>query len=115
MMLAIGGWLGLLTFSGLILLWRNSLYSNQLFLKAAFFSIPLPFICNELGWFAAEIGRQPWIVYNILRTSDGTSITVSTGEILFSIIMFTLVYSLLFGLWIFLLKRKVEQGPQITA
>ncbi|MCP4602978.1 MAG: cytochrome ubiquinol oxidase subunit I [Proteobacteria bacterium] len=103
-----------LTGLGLLLLWKKKLYDNKLFLKLAFISIPLPIITNELGWIAAEVGRQPWIVYRVpgMRTSDAVSVSVSAGEILASIIMFTIIYSLLFFLWIYLLKRALKKGPE---
>jgi cytochrome d ubiquinol oxidase subunit I len=99
---------------GILLLWRKKLYSNKLFMKLAFFSIPLPIITNELGWIAAEVGRQPWIVYRVpgMRTSQAVSISVTAGEILASIIMFSVIYTLLFFLWIYLLRRAVRKGPE---
>jgi cytochrome d ubiquinol oxidase subunit I len=60
---------------------------------------------------SAEIGRQPWIVYNLLKTKDALSKSVSSGEIIFSLILFTLIYALLFLLFIFLLDRKIKHGP----
>ena len=103
-----------LTGLGLLLLWRGKLYDNKLFMKLAFWSLPLPIIANELGWIAAEIGRQPWIVYKVpgMRTSEAVSVTVSAGEILFSIIMFGVIYALLGFLWIYLLRRAVVKGPE---
>ncbi|RYD03934.1 hypothetical protein N752_17785 [Desulforamulus aquiferis] len=111
LMVALGLYFIALTCWGFWLLIRNKLYDNPLFLKLAFFSIPLPFITNELGWIAAEVGRQPWVVYNLLRTADGVSITVPAYQILFSIIMFALIYVVLFSVWIFLLRKKINLGP----
>ena len=76
-------------------------------------SIPLPFIANELGWIAAEVGRQPWIVYRVFKTSDSISTTVPGGQVLASMIMFVIIYILLFALWIFLLRREIRQGPKL--
>lgn len=103
-----------LTGLGLLLLWRDKLYDNKLFMKVAFWSLPMPIIANELGWIAAEMGRQPWIVYRVpgMRTSEAVSVTVSAGEILFSIIMFGVIYALLGFLWIYLLRRAVVKGPE---
>jgi cytochrome d ubiquinol oxidase subunit I len=95
---------------GVLLLLRGRVYDNRLFLKAALWSIPLPFIANELGWITAEVGRQPWVVYRVLKTSDAASVSVSSGEILFSIIMFGAIYVLLFALWVFLLRRQIAHG-----
>lgn len=97
---------------GLLLLWSGRLYENRLFLRAALWSIPLPFIANQVGWFSAEVGRQPWAVYHLLRTSDAASPTVPAAQILFSIILFALVYSLLFVLWVYLLRREILHGPE---
>ena len=91
---------------------RGTLWSSRTLLKAFVWSIPLPLIACQLGWIAAEVGRQPWIVYRLLRTSDAISTTVPAGEILFSIILFGLVYAALGALYVFLLVRKVRQGPE---
>ena len=101
-----------LTALGLFLLWRRKLHENRLFLWAALLSIPLPVIANELGWMAAEVGRQPWIVYGLMRTDQAFSTTVPAGQILASIVMFSVIYSLLFCVWIFLLRRKLLKGPE---
>ncbi|MDJ0762505.1 MAG: cytochrome ubiquinol oxidase subunit I [Myxococcota bacterium] len=102
------------TFLGLVLLWKKKIYNNKFFLKLAIISLPLPLITNELGWIAAEVGRQPWIVYQVegMRTSQAVSKTVSAGEILASIIMFSVLYTLLFCLWIYLLRRAIRKGPE---
>ena len=97
---------------GLILLGMKKLYRSRFFLRLFLISIPLPFIANELGWIAAEVGRQPWIVYHLLKTSQAASIAVPASHILFSIIMFCLIYSLLFCMWIFLLRREIRKGPE---
>ncbi|MBF0364227.1 MAG: cytochrome ubiquinol oxidase subunit I [Oligoflexia bacterium] len=85
----------------------------DLFLKIAFWSIPVSFIANQLGWAAAEVGRQPWVVYNLLKTSDSVSVSVPASHILASIILFSVIYSLLFILWIFFLRLKVNKGPEV--
>lgn len=71
----------------------------------------LPQLANQFGWFAAEMGRQPWVVYGLLRTSDALSVVVTANQVLFSLIMFTLIYLLLFLLFIYLLDRKIKAGP----
>jgi cytochrome d ubiquinol oxidase subunit I len=65
----------------------------------------------QAGWFTAEMGRQPWIVYNMLKTSDGLSRAVHANQVVFSIILFTLIYTLLFITFIYLLNRKIQHGP----
>jgi cytochrome d ubiquinol oxidase subunit I len=95
---------------GVFLLWKKRLFSNNLFMTIALWSIPLPFISNELGWITAEVGRQPWIVYHLLKTRDAFSVTVPAWQVLLSIIIFCLIYILLFGVWVFLIKRQLERG-----
>ena len=78
-------------------------------------SVLLPQIANQAGWFTAETGRQPWVVYGLLRTSDALSKAVTANQVLFSLILFALVYALLFVLFIFLLNRKIQHGPEHKA
>jgi cytochrome d ubiquinol oxidase subunit I len=95
---------------GVYLLYRKRLWNRTKFLKLLVWSIPLPLAACQLGWIAAEVGRQPWIVYRLLKTTDAVSITVTSGELLFSLILFTIVYALLGGLYIYLLVKKVRHG-----
>ena len=74
-------------------------------------SVVFPFIANEAGWFTAEMGRQPWVVYNVLRTSQGVSRGLDVGQVIGSLIMFSVIYIFLFTLFIFLLNRKIQAGP----
>lgn len=75
------------------------------------FAVAGPQICNQAGWFTAEMGRQPWIVYNMLKTSDGLSRAVAANQVVFSIILFALIYILLFITFIYLLNSKIQHGP----
>ena len=70
---------------------------------------------RALQWFAAEMGRQPWVVYNLLRTSDALSKTVKAEQVLISLIMFTLVYATLLVLFLYLLNKKIKHGPDSEA
>jgi cytochrome d ubiquinol oxidase subunit I len=70
-----------------------------------------PQVANQLGWFTAEVGRQPWIVYGLMRTVDAVSVSVGAGQILASLVLFSLVYLLLFVLFIYLLDQKIRHGP----
>ena len=79
------------------------------------FSIPLPHLANQFGWIAAEVGRQPWAVYKVLRTSEAASVVVPAGQILFSLIMFSLIYILLFYVFIKILVKIVKKGPAEVA
>jgi cytochrome d ubiquinol oxidase subunit I len=112
LMVALGMYFIALTAFGIFLLWRKRLFENRLFLKLALWSIPLPFIANELGWISAEVGRQPWVVYHVLRTRDAISTSVPVEQLVFSLIMFALIYILLFAVWLFLIRREIRHGPE---
>lgn len=107
LMLAIGG-LGFLYF------WHGSLFEKRWLLWLLVFSVLGPQIANQTGWFAAEIGRQPWIVYGLLRTPDALSAVVKANQVLSAMILFTLVYMLLFAVFIYLLNDKIQHGPDET-
>jgi cytochrome d ubiquinol oxidase subunit I len=74
------------------------------------FSVVLPQIVNQVGWYSAEVGRQPWVVYNLLRTSDALSENVRAEQVVFSLILFTTIYVILFSLFIYLLNKKIQTG-----
>ena len=96
---------------GVWLLARKKLASSRRYLKFLLFAVPLPYLANETGWIAAEVGRQPWAVYKILRTSDAVSATVPAGNILFSLILFTAIYALIAVAGLTVLLRTVRGGP----
>jgi len=110
-MVAIGMFLIGLTLYASFLWWRGTLFEKKWLLRIFAFSVLLPQIANQVGWFAAEMGRQPWIVYGHLRTSEGFSQEVSSNQILFSLILFLVVYALLFLLFIYSLNKKIKHGP----
>lgn len=112
LMIAIGGWLIFISLLGIIAWNFGFLFENKILLTIMMFSVLGPQIANQVGWFAAEVGRQPWIVYNLLKTSDALSESVTANMVLSSLIMFTLVYLLLFFLFVFLLDRKIKHGPE---
>jgi cytochrome bd ubiquinol oxidase subunit I len=103
------------TLLGMFLWWRGTLFQHRWLLWVYVFSVIGPYVANELGWAAAEVGRQPWIVYGVLRTADAFSPSVSAGQVLGSIIMFSFIYALLFIVWIFLMNRKIHRGPEMLA
>lgn len=92
-------------------LYKKKLWEQTKLLKVLTWSIPLPLIACQLGWIAAEVGRQPWIVYKLMKTKDAVSITVGAGEILFSIILFGLIYVMLASSFLFFLLKKIKHGP----
>ena len=100
---------------GVWLLWRNALYRARWFLWIACCAVPLPFLANELGWMAAEVGRQPWIVYGVMKTAAAISPTVPAAHILASLILFTVIYAALFIVWVAALRRAILRGVEDPA
>ncbi len=94
------------------LLWRKKLFTSLWFLKILVAAVFLPQIANQVGWYSAEVGRQPWIVYGLLRTSDALSKAVSQNEVILSLVLFTIIYIMLFLVFIFLLDKKIKHGPE---
>jgi cytochrome d ubiquinol oxidase subunit I len=94
------------------LLWRGKLYSSRWVLWPILLSFPLPYIANTAGWMTAEIGRQPWLVYNLIRTSQGYSTHVGAGTSLFSLLGFLGMYTVLSILWVMLVYNIIEKGPE---
>jgi cytochrome d ubiquinol oxidase subunit I len=111
-MVAIGMTLIVISILGIIFWRRGTLFKKPWMLKLLVISVLGPQIVNQLGWFSAEVGRQPWIVYGLMRTSEGFSKVLSADQTLFSLILFFLIYVLLFILFIFLLDRKIKHGPE---
>ncbi len=111
LMVAIGMVLIALSIGSLVLSLMGKLHNFTLLLWVLVFSVLLPMIANQVGWIAAEVGRQPWIVYGEMLTRDGVSEVVSAGEVLTSLIGFVLIYLLLLALYIFLLDSKIKHGP----
>lgn len=112
LMVAIG--MFLIVFSTLLVVqyYRGKLFRQRWLLWIAVFSVFLPQLANQFGWFAAEMGRQPWVVYNLLRTSDALSKAVTANQVIFSLVLFTLIYVVLFALFIYLLNKKIKHGPE---
>jgi cytochrome d ubiquinol oxidase subunit I len=96
---------------GAILLWWGTLFETRWLLWIYVFSVLLPQASNQLGWFTAEVGRQPWIVYGLMRTTAGVSPGLTAGEVLTSLVFFTVVYLALFVLFLYLLDQKIRHGP----
>ncbi|MES2198971.1 MAG: cytochrome ubiquinol oxidase subunit I [Chlamydiota bacterium] len=92
--------------------WRKKTLENAKWtLRALVVSVLFPAIANQAGWFTAEMGRQPWVVYKLLRTQDGVSASLKAGQVVSSITMFACLYTLLFILFIYLLNHKIQHGP----
>lgn len=111
-MVVLGLYFIAVTLYGLIQLRRRKFWKKKWLLKLLMWSIPLPLAACQLGWITAEVGRQPWIVYRMLRTADAYSPNVTAGEIWFSLLLFGTVYVLIGILYVYLLAREVQHGPQ---
>jgi cytochrome d ubiquinol oxidase subunit I len=109
-MVAVGMVLIGLTLLGLVLLFKKKIFRQRWLLWIFVLAVILPQLANQLGWYTAEMGRQPWVVYGLLKTSDALSATVTANQVVFSLILFTLVYVLLFALFIYLLDKKIRHG-----
>jgi cytochrome d ubiquinol oxidase subunit I len=90
---------------------RNRLYQARRWLWVIMLAIPFPYIANTAGWTTAELGRQPWLIYGLMRTGDGASMNVSSGNALFTLIGFMGMYTVLSILFLFLVRREIEHGP----
>jgi len=110
-MAALGILFMLLTLLGYILSNRDKLESNPTFLRLMLYALPLPYIAAQLGWLVAEVGRQPWIVYGVLKTSDAVSKSISPAQVAASLIGFTLLYGMLAIVDIYLLTKYAKKGP----
>ncbi len=96
---------------GVFLLWRRRLFECRWYLWILMLALPFPYIANEAGWVVAEVGRQPWLVYGLLKTADGTSANVAVGETVFTTLGFAGTYLMLGILFLFLVGRVIYQGP----
>ena len=91
--------------------WRGMLHRQRWLLRVLVPAVLLPQVANQVGWYTAEMGRQPWVVYGLLRTSDALSEAVRAEHVLFSLVMFTALYALLLFLFLYLLNKKIVHGP----
>jgi cytochrome d ubiquinol oxidase subunit I len=111
-MAGLGTWFVLLMLVCAFLLWRGRLYTARWVLWALLLSFPLPYIANTAGWMTAELGRQPWLIYGLMRTSEGYSNTVSASNGLFTLLGFMGLYMLLGILFTVLIYREISAGPE---
>ncbi|MCM3700886.1 cytochrome ubiquinol oxidase subunit I [Paenibacillus macerans] len=111
-MIAAGCLMILLGLYGTYLAWRKKLdRPNKWFYRAMLWSISLPFIANTSGWIMTEFGRQPWTVFGLMQTKDSVSPSVTGGQILFSLIAFTLIYAVLGAVMAYLFVKVIKKGP----
>ena len=111
LMIGVGITLIALSCFALFMWWRGRLEQQRWLLWALVLGVLGPQLANQAGWMAAEIGRQPWIVQGLMKTKDAVSINVSSGQILVSLLLFTMVYIVLFITFLYLLNDKIQHGP----
>jgi cytochrome d ubiquinol oxidase subunit I len=92
-------------------LWRGRLFESRRWLWIIMLMLPFPYIANTAGWITAEAGRQPWVIYGLMRTAEGASMQVSAGNVMFTLIGFMGMYTVLSILFLFLVRREIEHGP----
>lgn len=114
-MIAIGMILIALSLYAGWLWWRGKLFDKPWLLWIFVWAVILPQVANQTGWFAAEMGRQPWVVYGLLRTSDALSKAVTANQVLFSLILFFIIYALLLALFLYMMNKKIQHGPTVHA
>jgi len=92
-------------------LWRRRLETTRPLLWALMLAMPFPYIATTAGWTTAELGRQPWLVYGLMRTAEGTSPRVSAGNTLFTLLGFAGLYLVMGILFLYLVGREIAHGP----
>ncbi len=97
---------------GVYLLWRRTLFTSRWYLWTLMLAVPFPYIANQAGWMTAEVGRQPWLVYGLMKTADGTSANVPAAETVFTTLGFAGIYALLSLLFLLLVGRIILKGPR---
>jgi cytochrome d ubiquinol oxidase subunit I len=92
--------------------WRGRLEKTRWLLWVLMLAFPFPYIATTAGWLTTELGRQPWLIYNLLRTSQGVSSVLNGGDVLFTLIGFTGLYFVLGVLFLFMVGREIAHGPE---
>ena len=115
LMVSLGGFFVAVTLFALFMHWRRRLFETRWLLGVFVFAVAGAYAANQAGWVAAEVGRQPWIVYGLLRTPNALSKAVGAGQVATSIVMFSVVYLLLFAVWVYVLNDKIQHGPDDVA
>ncbi|HZV82082.1 MAG TPA: cytochrome ubiquinol oxidase subunit I, partial [Geobacteraceae bacterium] len=111
LMVAIGTFMILASLLAIFLSRRKNFVDNRLFLNLMVLAIPVPYLAQQVGWIVAELGRQPWIVFGVLKTSDAVSTSVTSTQVLLSLLGFTVLYGLLGVVDIYLLVKYAKKGP----
>jgi cytochrome d ubiquinol oxidase subunit I len=111
-MVGLGTYFAVMMLIGIFI--RKRLLENPWYLKLMMFSIPLPFLAHTAGWVLAEVGRQPWIVYGLMKTADAVS-PIAASQVAVSLVAFILVYGLLGGVGYYLIAKYARLGPDALA
>ena len=98
---------------GLWLRWRGHLETTRWYLWTAFLSFPTGFVAVLAGWFTAEVRRQPWVVYGLLRTKDAVTPSLATGDVLFSLVAYIVVYAIIYAFGFYYIYRLLRDGPAV--
>lgn len=112
-MVLIGVWFIFVTYLGLILMWRNQIVNQKWYLKMCTFSAPLGFVATIAGWFVTEVGRQPWLIYNLLRTRDGVSPMVTVNSLWVSLTVYLLLYGSILVVFVYFMYKIMAQGIKV--
>jgi cytochrome d ubiquinol oxidase subunit I len=94
-----------------VLLWRRKLWDSRWALWMLLLITPFPFIANTAGWLTTELGRQPWVVYGLLRIVDGSSPLLSSGNVLFTLLGFAGMYAIASMLYLLVMAQEIARGP----
>lgn len=113
LMIALGMFFIALSLLGVVQWIRGRLFESRWLLWVFVFAVIGPYVANQAGWVAAEVGRQPWVVYGVMRTSAGVSKAISGGDVLTSLILFTVIYTVLFLIFLYVLDRRIKAGPGV--
>lgn len=113
LMVGFGTAMILLSLIGLFLWKKGRVEQSTLFLKFMLASISFPFLANTFGWIMTEVGRQPWTIFGLMTSAKSVSPNVSAGSILFSIIMYILIFTVLAIAMVYLMIREIRKGPVI--
>ncbi|MDD2853075.1 MAG: cytochrome ubiquinol oxidase subunit I [Desulfuromonadaceae bacterium] len=110
-MVGLGMFMILASLAAIVLSRKQTFTENRTFLTIMVFAIPAPYLAQQLGWLVAELGRQPWIVYGVLKTSDAVSKSITSTQVILSLLGFTVLYGMLGAIDIFLLVKYAKKGP----
>jgi cytochrome d ubiquinol oxidase subunit I len=111
LMVGIGTFMIIASLLGMILIRKQNFEQYRWFLTIMVFAIPAPYLAQQFGWLVAELGRQPWIVYGVLKTADAVSKSITATQVALSLLGFTVLYGILGVIDIYLLVKYAKKGP----